>query len=92
MSERTPGPWAIFRATQGPNILVVSVEDAKGRRIAHLWRDGAEREANACLIAAAPELLEALEWALSYAETLATDEDGLDKACAAIAKARGEQP
>lgn len=48
-------------------------------------------EANARLIAAAPELLEALEWCVNYLEH-ERGEDGnpIEKAEQAIAKARGE--
>ena len=57
-----------------------------------------EAKANARLIAAAPELLEALEWLIanvySCACTMPTKEEreAWDKAEAAIAKAKGEQP
>ncbi len=58
MSTHTPGPWHVakgglgreIRADDGP--FIASVYD-------HTFTYG-ERNANACLIAAAPELLEAL--------------------------------
>lgn len=61
MTSHTPGPWTAHGCTlyAGPN------------RIAQTWDaeyDGLptpEMEANARLIAKAPELLEALQWALS---------------------------
>ena len=101
MSKHTPGPWAA--ESEGSIVAVESGRDA-GRVIVELARaDGrsvggtkamdAAMEANARLIAAAPELLEALqalEWAVDgvayiqeeYAEQVA-------KARAAIAKATG---
>lgn len=98
MSDFTPGPWAVFRATGGTDIL--GVGDAAGGSIAHLWRDGDEREANARLIATAPEMLEALEAAkneivatmrcVTSADTLADMQTVLDKIDTSIAKATGK--
>jgi len=69
MKSHTPGPWTAERAT--PNTINI---DASGVSIGEVY-DGTEEtdsagniaEANARLIAAAPELLEALE---SIAENL----------------------
>jgi len=61
MITRTPGPWTSHGCTLY----------AGSSRIAQTWDaeyDGlptSEMEANAQLIAAAPELLEALKWALA---------------------------
>ena len=83
MSTHTPGPWHVANGCQ--------IRSAKDQ-IAKAWmmRNG-EGLANARLIAAAPELLEALEEIVS-----AADGDGwsqldadLRKARAAIAKAKG---
>lgn len=59
----TPGPWKIYRTTNGRAILGIGDKDAGGITDAEFgfWRSGAEYEANARLIAAAPELLEALK-------------------------------
>ena len=54
----TPGPWRVFTASRSSDIL--GVGDSQGGSVAHLWRDGVERKANASLIAAAPQLLDAL--------------------------------
>lgn len=58
----TPGPWKVYRATNG---LVIGVGDAEGGGVMDprggLWLDGPEREANARLIAAAPAMYEALK-------------------------------
>ena len=48
-------------------------------------------KANACLIAAAPELLEALEEAVCALEVCGKDYRATEIARAAIAKAKGEQ-
>lgn len=55
MSKHTPGPW---------RELVTRIDDANGYQICHLDLHGkseAERDANRRLIAAAPDLLEALK-------------------------------
>ena len=63
--KHTPGPWTV----SPDNSRVVQGE---GRRIAlaysHAIQPGAVGDANARLIAAAPELLEALEQAVRYLE------------------------
>ena len=64
----TPGPWKVFRASDGRFILGVGDKNAGGitdggdvaTNDLGIWRSGAERDANAALIAAAPELYEAL--------------------------------
>lgn len=85
MSTHTPGPWHVANGCQ--------IRSAKDQ-IAKAWmmRNG-EGLANARLIAAAPEMLEALEEIVS-----AADGDGwsqldadLRKARAAIAKAKGRE-
>lgn len=84
MSEKhTPGPWEINREwMDGEWRQVVSGWDEKWLRLSVAGNIG---EANARLIAAAPELLEALEKALP-------DLSGQDllRARAAIAKATGQ--
>ena len=80
-SNHTPGPWH----TQGCTIY------AAGNRIAQTWDTcddfpTPEMEADARLIASAPDLLRALE---RLAHPMADDED-LDYARAVIAKAKGQ--
>ena len=90
MSKHTPGPWSLRgRTIRGPH-----PKDPKGRtRIvaAAIWDRGTyvdEAEANADLIAAAPELLEALERVKATGVFLgAIPQEMVD---AAIAKAKGE--
>ncbi len=105
MTKHTQGPWRV----EAKNYPIADTGDYDGclqilsanakRPIVEIWEDGDEPEANARLMAAAPELLEALEWC---AETMAVFvEDGsaapdsvmgknLTTARAAIAKATGE--
>jgi hypothetical protein len=94
MSSFTPGPWNIFKG-----IWELEIE-ADGIAICDLCQRGDEEQelANARLIAAAPDLLEALEFMLSvFNETypdVADDEEDREawaKARAAIKKATGEE-
>ncbi len=78
-AEHTSGPWN----THGGNI----VQDSIGQDIAKCWMvNGAKECANARLIAAAPELLDALRGALFFVPlgTLARE-----RADAAIDRATG---
>ena len=86
MSEMkpTPGPWHVANGVQ-----------IRGEReqIAKVWMmRGGEGNANARLIAAAPELLEALAEVVNAADGESWSQLGpsLSKARAAIAKATGE--
>ena len=101
MSKHTPGPWEIkshfdscYRYISAPEHIALAqvvwcVEEEERSPVC---------EANAHLIAAAPELLEALE--MGYRETMdyirlnhlpgAEDNHWLQLARAAIAKAKGE--
>ena len=95
----TPGPWRAKKASQSsPNILDI---EGDGNLLAFTSASCDQSPANARLIAAAPEMFEALGDILSAAEQIndATygdeDWDELRKARsrsrAALAKARGEQ-
>lgn len=94
----TPGPWKIDRSfpRQLPFGISQQNEPHKGvlTSMAFCKKTTDEAAANASLIAAAPDLLAALEWIASqerytFAEcTLA--EEIIDRARAAIKKARGE--
>lgn len=87
-AKHTPGPWE----TSG-----MIVRDPEGREIADvhsqiIWQDHGEECANARLIAAAPELLEALTEAIMWDSYDEHDVPAvwLNKATAAIAKVKGE--
>ena len=85
MTKHTPGPWAIRNGVQ-----IRSERD----QIAKVWmmRQG-EGKANARLIAAAPELLEALKTLVhevsSQPGSLDAFEDEINAAVAVIVKAEG---
>lgn len=78
-ARRTPGPWYVGKTPKGYAYVA-----AVG--IGNVVDAGAVTHANARLIAAAPELLSALQGVLRVADR-ATDE--FDAARAAIAKATG---
>ena len=86
-AEHTPGPWIIMEGTDwvivSPEVSVAAVYTPRGVREV--------RQANARLISAAPDLLEALNYALaSHTEDVMMPDDWMDFARAAIAKAKGE--
>ncbi len=89
MAEHTPGPWWV--AGKGTIRCGVKGTASEG------WIGGVHfrnRSANARLIAAAPELLEALTWAVDHFDgntrCNAEQEQNCIEICrAAIAKARG---
>jgi hypothetical protein len=100
MSGHTPGPWSIFDhhdATRinvrGPNEeFVADCADGFYSDETDDWVMADESLPNARLIAAAPNLLAALEVLLAEAHPRAGRvTEGQRLACAAIAKARGEQ-
>ena len=92
MSKHTPGPWAMPDSGQG-RISKVGVNGGWDGMIAtadcgDYARSRSEGLANARLIAAAPDLLEALKDAVRDSESPG---QWLYEARAAIAKATGEQ-
>lgn len=88
MSKHTPGPWKIVDAWN-----YYMVEGQNDEEI--IWQDGPYQtptinKANACLIAAAPDLLEALEAIVGDSSIQRVSDELHAKARAAIAKAQGE--
>ena len=92
MSAHTPGPWVTIRSGMRDNSAVATIEEKPPEMEepnywlvaqANTLRD--EWEANARLIAAAPDLLEALEMLLEFPKT----GPAITAARAAIAKATG---
>ena len=90
MAEHTPGPWSTSKdAVPAGYVQVTVYEEATGRRVATAF----EQEANAYLIAAAPELLAALREVVAVLEHELTRENGLATAdaqdlCPELAAAR----
>ena len=97
MSEHTPGPWHISRWAGEHDDGGAVICDANGKRLASTesiwWKADkfawAEYQANARLIAAAPELLVALE-RIVYDLGPYVKASDLQPARDAIAKARGK--
>ncbi len=93
MSKHTPGPWYAvgYWVEHGDSVADICTCDPAAIEQEHLGRTSAEIEANARLIAAAPDLLEALK---SMPQSMAATDDDLmrwvEKARAAIAKATGD--
>lgn len=89
-TKHTAGPWKIDDALDLP--LAVIQDNEMGEGIAELGERTPENEANARLIAAAPELLEALQEMMSRygSKNSGFDNEETAKARAAIAKAKGE--
>lgn len=88
MNAHTPGPWAQY---EGDPLIIV---DSYGASLGEMSAGSpnvsrSEQIANARLIAAAPELLDALRAVVSVADRKTVE---FDLAHAAIAKATGEQP
>lgn len=93
MSKHAPGPWRTQpwpheRECMGADLGAMAVVGADGISPAVVWGGLESSEANARLIAAAPDLLEALKYARMYVETEGP-EDELEMVDAAIAKAEG---
>jgi len=98
MNKHTSGPWSLRRSQLALGWIVWGNE----KRIASLQaeEDSGENTANALLCAAAPDLLEALEAAMSFLPKTSAKEGGAsgyseavkvaDKARAAISKAKGQ--
>jgi hypothetical protein len=96
MSEYTPGPWAVVELVDGYDIrapeadcYIATASDPEA-----VW-GAIGPEEDACLIAAAPELLEALEELFHLIDSAHDGERVFTfkmqrKAKAAIAKAKGE--
>jgi hypothetical protein len=90
-TKHTSGPWRIGRQDDE----VVIVDATSGPAICDVYGDhNGERDANARLIVAAPDLLEALEQLLRAITDVTTSMEDLgyaeDQAVAAIKKARGD--
>ena len=90
-STHTTGPWTLRRAQFSFGWVVLG----KGKRVAmlsELDEETSENTANAVLISAAPDLLEALEAVLAWGtdENYVRASESAAKARAAISKAKGQ--
>ena len=95
-AKHAPGPWNAFNASWSETFITapgfdhgICCLDINHATEESQDADEAQMAANARLIAAAPELLEALQFVMSaHGEQLTT---AFEQAQAAIAKATGEQ-
>lgn len=87
-AKHTPGPWEVSK-DEG-DVVVVS-EDLPFIATVHTSALKGTQKANARLIAAAPELLEALKHAEKWMEGWASADPYIGYIRAAIAKAEGKQ-
>ncbi|OOE15148.1 hypothetical protein BSR09_00660 [Stutzerimonas degradans] len=87
----TPGPWRAVQASNSGQVHILAEVNGYDRAISmDIWNDCDEQEANVRLIAAAPDLLEALEHCVdSLGSEFALPSECIQQARAAIAKARG---
>ena len=90
----TPGPWRRYRDKKGR----VSKIEGRGGRVCTFQPSDLNVEANASLIAAAPDLLEALEEIVASNPSVTINSSGwmedvsaIEKARNAIRRARGEE-
>ena len=91
MSKHTPGPWAYENYRGTVHVFI----DNEGGTPSICKLVGNDKDANARLIAAAPDLLEALEYYVEKVADLSRygvmiETSLREKAEAAIAKAKGE--
>ena len=98
-AQHTPGPWSVTESSDwsGMGGVSLGIDDAYGMdggRDYHLATvvhgDPDELKANACLISAAPELLEVAEGILVDDMLQYLPDEYIAKVRAAIAKAKGE--
>ncbi len=92
-SAHTPGPWKIGHAGIGHSDCRLIYSDYQRDEVAgatHYIAHCIYNEANARLIAAAPDLLEACEWLLFSMNADFEEPDAQEYARQAIAKAKGK--
>lgn len=89
-AKHTPGPWAIYVPNSLSNDdMAYGIDTDKGTESESvvLFYGGILKKEDARLIAAAPDLLEALEWVMDRLVDKHEDDISAQKARAAIAKA-----
>ena len=95
MSKHTPGPWKIYWGRDNDSyplgIWAMRSDGFCNRSVVTSFgcKAQAESDANARLISAAPELLEALKNCIKQIQALCSEDDVPDGAFEAIAKAEG---
>jgi len=90
MSKHTPGPWVVYDDSKDGKTNRIEIA-ARGKTVARIYHSEPEEDLpNACLIAAAPDLLEALQTIANGTEfwDAYPPEHPYGKAKAAMLKAR----
>jgi hypothetical protein len=87
MTQHTPGPWAVGRKFSTFWIITGYGKDVASVKLSR-FVDNSTNEANARLIAAAPDLLECLQHAVNWFDQLNSNDYARYRA--AIAKATGD--
>jgi len=87
--KHTPGPWTILDRGKLSTPQIMAGETATARIVDRGQDKSAENEANASLIAAAPELLEACQ---RVADVPFEPDKWRQQVQSAVAKAKGELP
>lgn len=95
MSAFTPGPWEVGDAARGDDPRMVYCNDATGQRVADcsgefLFHSRETMEANARLVATAPELLKQLKELLGFANFVINELDIDTESTEVILRANGE--
>ena len=90
-----PGPWTVEQASDALGHKVLQIVANCGTVVAEVPNLSGFHSANARLLAAAPEMLQTLQWILEYCDELSGENADFgtigDKASDVIAAA-GEQP
>ena len=89
MSAYSPAPWYVWDVRDGANIGQRAIVDGDGFTLCNPSPMG---EANARLIATAPELADALSWALAQLGDDPAHRAQLDYAHGVLARALGGEP
>lgn len=69
-SQHTNGPWEILMNPKEDYLLIENVDRCDFHPVCAIYGEGKKQEANAHLIAAAPELLDALKYAQSIISSM----------------------
>ena len=91
-AEHTPGPWVVYDDSNNGKTNRIEIA-ARGKTVARIYHSVPEEDLpNARLIAAAPDLLEALQYMVNACPAIdPSGEDAHARAQAIIAKATGGQ-
>ena len=90
-AQHTPGPW-IQQTNEAGTQIRITDSATEGRCVStvRVFGDAGNTRANARLIAAAPDLLAALEESLEVIRLMGCDMSNFTQARAAIARAKGQ--